>query len=186
MKEESEENKNASAQVQQEICDNFTLPAWRMTEIIDIVAEILHNAEYYADGFDYVKMINAEGIKIKGFSEFYPENLEKMKVFSRGFWKEGLCIVIPPDEENRNGMKMICYNDSYKNTEVKMIIFHEFAHIILKHTEQSIIGEIEATCFAASMLTFLVIEERFHFARTLAETGNLNRLMGITKGGVMK
>ena len=74
---------------------------------------MLCDAKYYADGFDYRKMITDKGIVIKGYSEFVPENLERMKSCSKSFWNEGLCLVIPSENKDQKEVKLICYNDSY-------------------------------------------------------------------------
>lgn len=93
----------------------FTLPAWRMDEIVNFAMKTLYEAKFYSDEFSYRKMIADDGITVKGYSQFLPANLEKMRSFSKSFWSEGLCLVLPPDEKFEGGIKMICYNDSYKN-----------------------------------------------------------------------
>lgn len=147
----------------------FTLPAWRMNEIVDFAAKILCEAKFYSEDFSYRKMISDGGITVKGYSQFLPENLEKMRVFSPSFWSEGLCLVLPPDENFADGIKMICYNDSYKNGEEAVVILHELGHILLKHTEQSMNGEAEAICFAATAMILISLEKRFHFVKKMED-----------------
>lgn len=38
---------------------------------------------------------------------------------------------------------MIAYNDNKSAAEVMQIIFHELAHIMLRHTQQSNLGEYD-------------------------------------------
>lgn len=178
MTENIESNKEL-AQVQQN--STYNLPAWRLNEITAIAVKMLCDAKYYVDGFDYRKMITDKGIVIKGYSEFVPENLEKMKSCSKSFWNEGLCLVIPSENKDQKEVKLICYNDSYTHGEELVIILHEYGHISLKHTEQSINGEMEATCFAISMVIMISLEQQFHFARTLAENGAINQLIEAVK-----
>lgn len=167
----------------------FTLPAWRLSEIIDFAARTLYEAEFYQDDFCYRRMISDSGILIKGYSQFLPENLEKMRAFSKSFWTEGLCLVVPPGEDAAGGMKMICYNDSYRNGEEAVVILHEFAHILLRHTEQSMNGEAEAICFAAVSMIMISLEKRFHFIKKAAERSekiNLSNLAEEIEGGNIK
>lgn len=82
----------------------FTLPAWRLNEIVDFAVRTLCEAEFYSDDFNYMQMISDNGILIKGYSQFLPENLEKMRALSKSFWTEGLCLVIPPGKDARLSM----------------------------------------------------------------------------------
>lgn len=167
----------------------FTLPAWRLNEIVDFAVRTLCEAGFHTDNFSYRQMISDCGILIKGYSQFLPENLEKMKAFSKSFWTEGLCLVVPPGEESADGIKMICYNDSYRNGEEAVVILHEFAHILLRHTEQSMNGEAEAICFAAASVLLISLEKRFHFIKKASEKNeeiNLSRLVEEIEGGGRK
>ena len=43
----------------------FTLPAWRMNEIVDFAVRTLCEAEFYADNFSYRQMISSnETVKV--------------------------------------------------------------------------------------------------------------------------
>ena len=147
----------------------YVLPSWRMNEIIQLAAETLSEQEYYKDNFDYKKMILEMGIKLKKYSSFSPENLEKFTEISLSLWNEGVCLVFP-DEETGEQNRMIAYNDKKSSSECMHIIFHELAHIIMKHTQQSINGEVEATCFALVMSVFVMLEQKFHFSKRLVKT----------------
>ena len=57
----------------------YVLPPWRVNDIILLAIETLSDVDYYRDDFDYKKMIREQGIKIKKFSAFSPENLEKFR-----------------------------------------------------------------------------------------------------------
>lgn len=148
---------------------DYVLPPWRMNEIVLLAIETLNAQEYYKDGFDYKNMISGMGIKLKKFSSFAPENLEKFTEISLSRWNEGVCIVFP-DQETGEQRSMIAYNDKRTSSECMQIIFHEFAHIMMKHTQQSINGEIEASCFAVAMWIFVTLEQQFHFSKTVANT----------------
>lgn len=147
----------------------YVLPPWRMNEIIILAAETLSEQEYYKDNFDYKKMVLGMGIKLRKYSSFSPENLEKFTEISLSLWNEGVCLVFP-DEETGEQNRMIAYNDKKSSSECMHIIFHELAHIIMRHTQQSINGEVEATCFALVMSVFIMIEEKFHLGQKLIRT----------------
>ncbi len=147
----------------------YVLPSWRMNEIILLAAETLSEQEYYKEDFDYKKMILEMGIKLRKYSSFSPENLAKFTEISLSLWNEGVCIVFP-DEETGEQKRMIAYNDKKSSSECMHIIFHELAHIIMRHTQQSINGEVEATCFALVMSVFIMTEQKFHFGQKLIRT----------------
>lgn len=154
----------------------YVLPPWRMSQILLEVLSVLDEEEYYEDGFDYKKMIRGKGIKLKGFSSFAPKNLAEFRGISISLWTEGLCLVFP-DEDTGKTCRMIAYNDSLTAGETMQIILHEFAHIRLGHTEQSVNGEVEATCFAITMSLMLLLEERFHIGKALAQRGGRNAFL---------
>lgn len=139
----------------------YILPPWRINEILLEVFSVLSEEEYYKEGFDYKRMIEGMGIKVKKFSSFSPENLERFKENSLSLWNEGVCLLFPDDETGKQ-LRMIAYNDSHNATETMQIILHEFAHIRLRHTQQSINGEVEATCFSIAMSLMFILEEKFH------------------------
>lgn len=147
----------------------YVLPLWRMNEIILLAMETLSDQEYYKNGFDYKKMISGMGIKLKKFSSFDSENLEKFTKLSLSLWNEGVCTVFP-DPVTGEQRCMIAYNDKRNASECMQIIFHEFAHIIMRHTQQSISGEVEATCFAIVMSVFVMIEQQFHVGQAVVKT----------------
>lgn len=63
--------------------------------------------------------------------------------------------------------RMIAYNDNKSAAEVMQIIFHELAHIMLRHTQQSNLGEMEATLFSGVAMLLMVLEQQFHIGRML-------------------
>ncbi|MCR5291005.1 MAG: ImmA/IrrE family metallo-endopeptidase [Treponema sp.] len=146
----------------------YVLPLWRMNEIILLAIETLSDMEYYNDDFDYKNMIQEQGIKIKEFSSFASENLEKFKNVSLSLWNEGVCAIFP-DPVTGEQCRMIAYNDSHNDTECMQIVFHEFAHVKLHHTQQSINGEVEATCFALAMSVFVIVEQLFHVGKIVVK-----------------
>ena len=132
----------------------YILPPWRINEILLEVFSVLSAEEYYKEGFDYKRMIEGMGIKVKKFSSFSPENLKRFKENSLSLWNEGVCLLFPDDETGKQ-LRMIAYNDSHNATETMQITLHEFAHIRLRHTQQSINGEVEATCFSIAMKPYV-------------------------------
>lgn len=147
----------------------YVLPLWRLNEIILLAMETLSDQEYYRDDFDYKKMISDMGIKLKKFSSFDSGNLERFTQISLSLWNEGVCTVFP-DPVTGEQRRMIAYNDKRNASECMQIIFHEFAHIIMRHTQQSISGEVEATCFALVMSLFVMIEQQFHVGQAVVKT----------------
>lgn len=147
----------------------YVLPPWRLNEIVMLALETLISVDFCREDFNYQKMITDRGIKIKKFSSFSPENLELFTSLSLSQWTEGVCLVFR-DKETGEQKRMIAYNDSRNAAEVMQIILHEFAHIIMRHTQQSVNGEVEATCFALTMMLFIIIERRFHLGQTIIKT----------------
>lgn len=153
----------------------YALPPWRIDEIEVLAMETLKTGGYFDYGFDYRKMITDTGIRIKKFSSFKPENLAEFSRASLSLWNDGVCLVIPRTEEC-GPKKMIAYNDTLSDAQVMYILLHEFAHILLKHTQQSINGESEAACFAVAMKILIEIRsaflsemEKVLFGRTLRD-----------------
>ncbi|MBR4629692.1 MAG: hypothetical protein IKO57_04525 [Treponema sp.] len=145
---------------------NYELPRWKAKQIILDAASFLTKEGYYKDGFDYQKMLRSKGIVLKGYSSFAPENLKELKEVSRSLWNEGLCLVFP-DKESGKTCRMIVYNDKKCATEIMQIIFHEFAHIKLKHTQQCPNGEAEAMLFSGVATMLISMEQRFHIGRRI-------------------
>lgn len=154
----------------------YILPPWRMNQIILEVLSVLSEEKYYNEGFDYKQMIRAMGIKIKAFSSFAPENLEEFRHISLSLWNEGVCLVFPKSQTGEV-CRMIAYNDEHSASEIMQIILHEFGHLRLHHTQQSINGEVEATCFAIIMTLMLTLEKHFHIGKSIMQTGGKDFLL---------
>ena len=163
--------------------EKYTLPPWRMNQIIIEVLSVLSEKEYYREDFDYKEMIQAMGIKIKSFSSFSPENLKAFRQISLSLWNEGVCLVFP-NEETGDMCRMIAYDDTRSAAEIMQIILHEFAHLHLKHTEQSINGETEAACFAVAMSLMLMLEKQFHIGKMIQKMGEINYLLQSIKESI--
>ena len=163
----------------------YVLPPWRVNDIILLAIETLSDVDYYRDDFDYKKMIREQGIKIKKFSAFSPDNLEKFRKISLSRWEEGICALFPHPVTGEQ-CRMIAYNDNKSAAEVMQIIFHELAHIILRHTQQSNLGEMEATLFSGVAMLLMVLEQQFHIGRMIAEKGDKAMLKGIQEGLMRK
>lgn len=163
----------------------YTLPSWRVNQIILIAVRFLNEAGYWKEGFDYQKVIRDRGIVIKAYSAFKSENLAELRKLSLSLWDEGLCLVAT-DKETQGVCRMIAYNDAKTAAEIMQIIFHEYAHIKFGHTEQSQHGEAEAILFSA-MATFLMIaEQRFHIGRLIATEGGDERFFNGMKASLME
>ncbi len=154
----------------------YILPPWRINQIVLLVVRTLSEVEYYSDDFDYRKMIRDKNIKLKKFSAFSQENIEQYKKISLSRWNEGICIIFP-DSVTGEQRRMIAYNDSHSDSECMHIVLHEYGHIVMHHTEQSINAEVEATCFAIAMSMFLMIEQIFHAARNFIKTSGKEALV---------
>ncbi len=135
---------------------DFALPSWRIIQIVTIALDILVEEDFFSNEFDYMEMIRRKGIRIKPYSTFSPENLRKLSKMSLSFWQEGLCLV--NNDEKQGQCMMIAYNDNNPDDIKMLIIMHEFAHIVLKHTQQCEQGEAEALCFASVMMTAFSFE----------------------------
>lgn len=160
---------NSTLQATMEDGKPYVLPPWRVNDIILLAIETLSDVNYYDDDFDYKKMIREQGIKLKKFSSFTPENLEDFRKVSLSRWEEGVCVIFPNPGTGEQ-CRMIAYNEKHNSIECMQIVFHEFAHIKLHHTQQSINGEVEATCFALAMTMFLLLEKLFHVGKTVVNT----------------
>lgn len=173
---DNELSKNNTLNAEMEDGMPYVLPPWRVNEIILEAIKTLSDVNYYDDDFDYKKMIREQGIKLKKFSSFTPENLEKFRKDSLSRWEEGICVIFPHPETGEQ-CRMIAYNEKHNSIECMQIVFHEFAHIKLHHTQQSINGEVEATCFALAMTMFLLLEKLFHVGKTVVNAAGKSFLV---------
>lgn len=142
------------------------IPAWRINQIIRIAMKMILDAGLLDSDFDLETMIKKNAIRIKKFSDFNPENLSKLKKLSLSFRADGLCLIFP-DEQTGNQCKLISYDDEKSEEEIATIILHEFGHIVLKHTEQSIIGEMEAICFVSVIICLIELNKQLHIGQIL-------------------
>lgn len=148
--------------------NRYVLPPWRMSQIVAEVFSAFCEGEFHRDDFDYKRMICSTGIRLTGFSSFAKENLEELKSVSPSLWDEGLCLAFP-NEKTGETCRMIAFNDIHAPAETRQIILHEFGHLRLRHTQQSINGEAEATCFAIAMTVLLLLERRLHIRDTIVQ-----------------
>lgn len=155
-----------------------TLLSWKVSKIILTVVNLLSEEGYFREGFDYMEMIRKKGIVLKEYSAFKSENLLELQKVSIGLWNEGLCLIFP-DPQTGATCRMIAYNDNKSAAEVMQIIFHELAHIMLGHTQQSNL------IFRVAML-LMVLEQQFHIGRMIAEKGDKTMLKGIQEGLMQK
>ncbi|GEM_PF-2168366 len=146
--------------------EQYTLPPWRMNQIIVEVLSVLCEEDFCDAGFDYKQMVASQGIKIKRFSAFSPENIREFRKASLSLWTEGVCLVFP-DVDTGATCRMIAYNDEHTAAEIMQIILHEFAHIRLRHTQQCINGELEASCFAVAMTLMIMLGRQLQLGRFL-------------------
>ena len=130
-------------------------------------------------------MIRRKGIVLKAYSTFKSENLLELQKVSVGLWDEGLCLIFP-DPQTGTSCRMIAYNDKKNAAEIMQIIFHELAHIMLRHTQQSNLGEMEATLFSGVAMLLMILEQQFHIGRTIAEKSDKELLKGIQEGLMQK
>lgn len=79
--EEAEENTRHNGLQKIAGAQEYILPPWRMNEIVLEVISVLTEEEYYKEGFDYRKMIQGMGIKIKKFSSFARKTLSSSKKY---------------------------------------------------------------------------------------------------------
>ncbi len=157
--------------------EEYVLPAWRMNEIFKIAAETFFTSDFYEDDFDYTKMIADEGIRIKKYSSFDAENLKKFFKISLSLWDEGVSFSFPILETGERGV-IIAYNDNNCSEYEKMLrLLHEYGHVKMKHTQQSINGEMEATFFAAAMFTIIMSEQMFHAGKKFVMQNGKDQLL---------
>lgn len=152
--------------------ESYTLPSWRVFEIIKTALLVLKRFDFRKPGFDYMEIFKKEGIKIKKYSAISPENMEEFKKISLSGWDEGMCLVFPA---NNQTCKMIAYNDEVDEQRKMYILFHEHGHIVLKHTEQSVNGEHEAICYASALTVILQI------AANASSNGELSWIQGLSE-----
>lgn len=163
----------------------YTLPSWRVNEIIFFAVQFLSNAGFWEEGFDYQKVIMSEGIVIKAYSAFKSENLLELQKVSLSVWDEGLCFVTTDKESNRV-CRMIAYNDAKTAAEIMQIIFHEYAHIRFCHTQQSLHGEAEAILFSAIATFLMIAEKQFHLGALIAKEGGKEAFLDGMKSSLME
>ncbi|MGN0728752.1 hypothetical protein [Treponema sp.] len=180
-----EESKLLKIKKAKNVRQTYTLPSWRVTEIILLAIQFLSDEEYWKDDFDYQKVISDEGIMLKAYSLFKENNLLELQKISLSLWNEGLCLV-DTDKETNRVCRMIAYNDTKNAVEIMQIILHEYAHILFGHTEQSMHGEAEAILFSAITTFMIIAEQQFHFVKLIAKENDKKRFFDGMKQGFMK
>lgn len=75
--DESPEHKKSDTQKKP-----YTLPSWRVNQIIVIAIRFLNEVGYWKEGFDYQKVICDMDIVIKAYSAFKSENLAELHKLS--------------------------------------------------------------------------------------------------------
>ncbi len=145
----------------------YNLPFWRGLEISRLALATLTENEFYKNDFDYKKMIEDMGIKIKKFSLFTPKNLKAFKAASLSLWDQGVCLVFP-DPKTGEQKRMIAYDDRQSSSDCMQTILHEFGHILMRHTQQSMNGEKEAICFSVLMMLYINMAKRIHIRKKIA------------------
>lgn len=146
----------------------YSLPPWRRFEIVLLAVKTLGSHGWYEDGFDFKKMIEDDGVQLKAFSSLAPEQFAAFRRLSLSGWGNGLCVLCP-DPESGKQRRMIVYNDGLSDAACMQILFHEYGHIKLRHTQQSENGEVEANCFALVMTLLVILERKFHLAKALIQ-----------------
>ena len=136
----------------------YRLPSWRILELLDMASQLLCQHKYYEENFDYKKMITSMGIHIKPYSNFTPENLEKLRQETLGMRLGGMALR-DYDPQQKKWCCLVAYDDQDQSLNEMEIILHEFAHIYLGHTQQSAHAESEAICFSVAILGLLCIEK---------------------------
>lgn len=156
---------------------DITLPPWRREEIISIAVDTFLAIK---TGSDIKAHIRSEGIVLREYSAFDPENLKKLQEdFPKNHWKAGF-FCQETDPQTGKICRIIVYNDSYNETIQLHIILHEYGHAVLRHTEQCILAEQEALCFAVVMMLLLKLDDAF----SLRSMFHNNKI--IQSGGAMK
>ncbi|MBQ0050670.1 MAG: hypothetical protein KBT11_01235 [Treponema sp.] len=134
----------------------YLLPSWRFKQISELATRIFIEEEFFRKDFDTVRMLESKDINVLKYSKFSEANLKKMQKFNVSFWKEGLCLV-QSDSDGKHKLKMIAYDDTKDDIHKFIILMHEFSHIILEHSQQSVNGEAEANVFTTAMLMLQMI-----------------------------
>lgn len=144
----------------------YKLPSWRVQELVTDATGFLYLHDCNKKGFDVKKMVKSYGIVIKPYSAFSPENLDKLRKESLSSRIGGLALrTYYPEEEK--WCCLIAYDDTNPEIDETEILLHEFSHIYLKHTQQSLHAEHEAICFTTALLTILFLEQlRNSFSNT--------------------
>ncbi len=165
--------------------ETYVLPVWKINQIIVNTIGFLSQEGYYKEGFDYKNIISKKGIVIKAYSDFNQKNLNELQKVSLSLWNDGLCLIFP-DSKSHKTCYMIAYNDNKTPAEIMQIIFHEYAHIFFKHTEQSLNAEAEAILFS-SIATFLMIaEQKLHICSFINSQGGTDNFLEGIKEGLME
>ena len=96
-----------------------------------------------------------------------------------------MCLV-DTDSETQQVCRMIAYNDSKTAAEIMQIIFHEYGHILFRHTEQCPNAEAEAILFSAIATFLMIAEQQFHIGQLVAKDGGKERFFEGIKAGLME
>lgn len=136
---------------------HYRLPSWRALELLDMASQLLCQHKYYEKDFDYKKMIASMGVRIKPYSTFTPKNLERLRKETLGMRLGGLALR-EYDPHQKRWCCLVAYDDQDSSLDEMEIIIHEFSHIYLGHTQQSVHAEAEAIYFSVGILGLLHLE----------------------------
>lgn len=93
-----------------------------------------------------IELIQKLNIYVIPFSNLTVKEFTDLKSIAPTLWDEGLCW------DSGKGKMYIYYNDKLDSGKTSIVLFHELAHLLLNHTQQSAHAEAEAFFFAGFCL----------------------------------
>ena len=118
----------------------------RKAEIVSMAFSVFFEHEIYGAGFDVFSMLKKMHVTVLKISRFSSGNLQRFKEVSLCFRSSGFyCRLVKADAEE---IKLVAYDDTLCKDSQTQTLLHELGHILLEHTEQCQIGELEAELFS--------------------------------------
>lgn len=118
--------------------DGFRLSYERYEEIKEIVVDMFERYQVSCVPIRGFEIASKMGVKVMPYSAYdEPTHTLLMKESEDGFFAETM-----------NGEFFIFYNDSVGHGRTNHTIMHEIAHIVLGHTEDSDLADLEVRFFA--------------------------------------
>lgn len=155
----------------------------RKAEIVSMAFSVFFEHEIYGAGFDVFSMLKKMHVTVLKISRFSDGNLQRFKEVSLCFRSSGFyCRLVKADAEE---IKLVAYDDTLCKDSQTQTLLHELGHILLEHTEQCQIGELEAELFSDILFMLMNYEASQHCFESLVSWMGKESCMAFIKKMVL-